>query len=287
MSAGIIFPTDPFNERTPDDAFGDESSAARWANIPISLVDHDSLDYGSDNVRLFKLPESGSEVFYRGWMVTAEEYEAMFIALQENGIDMISTPENYVSAHHLPGWIDIFKDVTPKTVILPADPDHETILRCAEELGAESFIVKDYVKSRKAEWDTACFAPDLQHLPSVVNEFIRLQEEFLVGTVVVREFVELDKSEPEIRVWWVHNVPVLATAHPDDPNTPIYEPSEAFLYGLKELVEELGSPFVTTDLAKKADGEWIVIEVGDGQVSGLPTSITDDQIEKLFTAVLK
>jgi hypothetical protein len=32
-------------------------------------------------------------------------------------------------------------------------------------------------------------------------------------------------------------------------------------------VAKLGSPFVTVDLAQRDDGQWRVVEVGDGQVS--------------------
>jgi hypothetical protein len=38
------------------------------------------------------------------------------------------------------------------------------------------------------------------------------------------------------------------------------------------LVRKLGCRFVTTDLAQRTDSAWRVIEVGDGQVSDLPTS---------------
>lgn len=40
----------------------------------------------------------------------------------------------------------------------------------------------------------------------------------------------------------------------------------------KELVEKyrtLKSPFYTVDLAEKEDGSWMIIETGDGQVSGM------------------
>ncbi|MNJ00875.1 hypothetical protein D3C73_1603240 [compost metagenome] len=33
----------------------------------------------------------------------------------------------------------------------------------------------------------------------------------------------------------------------------------------------MGSRFFTMDIARTANGEWKVIEVGDGQVSGLPS----------------
>ena len=39
------------------------------------------------------------------------------------------------------------------------------------------------------------------------------------------------------------------------------------------LVAGLGLPFVTVDLALRADGGWRVVELGDGQVSDRPAAI--------------
>ncbi|MEU7141466.1 ATP-grasp domain-containing protein [Nocardia sp. NPDC046473] len=43
-------------------------------------------------------------------------------------------------------------------------------------------------------------------------------------------------------------------------------------------MKQLGPRFITTDLALRTDGVWRVIEVGDGQVSDLPTDIDPDLI---------
>ncbi|MEU7650807.1 ATP-grasp domain-containing protein [Micromonospora taraxaci] len=39
------------------------------------------------------------------------------------------------------------------------------------------------------------------------------------------------------------------------------------------MIAGLGLPFVTVDLALRTDGVWRVIDLGDGQVSGRPTTI--------------
>jgi len=39
--------------------------------------------------------------------------------------------------------------------------------------------------------------------------------------------------------------------------------------GLVASCAELGSPYYTVDFVELADGGWVVIEMGDGQVSGL------------------
>lgn len=90
------------------------------------------------------------------------------------------------------------------------------------------------------------------------------QEDTLNGGIVLRRFE--DYRTAETRVWWVDGVPVLTTAHPDSP-APQAEPD---LTAVAPLVAALACPFITTDLALRADGEWRVVEVGDGQVSDLP-----------------
>ncbi|MGN9809953.1 ATP-grasp domain-containing protein [Micromonospora sp. BQ11] len=43
---------------------------------------------------------------------------------------------------------------------------------------------------------------------------------------------------------------------------------------LTPLVAALHLPFVTVDLAQRDDGLWRVVELGDGQVSDRPTTIS-------------
>jgi hypothetical protein len=43
-------------------------------------------------------------------------------------------------------------------------------------------------------------------------------------------------------------------------------------------VAALGLPFVTVDLARRDDGVWRVIELGDGQVSDRPATIAPDAL---------
>lgn len=49
------------------------------------------------------------------------------------------------------------------------------------------------------------------------------------------------------------------------------------------MIAGLGLPFVTVDLALRADGVWRVIELGDGQVSDRPTTI---EPEAMIAALL-
>ena len=225
-------------------------------------------------------------MLYRGWMIPAAAYESLEAAVVAKGSSLITTAAQYVSAHHLPGWLEIFKALTPATTFVPVNATPDEVVAAAAALGGTAFVVKDWVKSRKYEWDTAAYAPTIESLPGVVAEFIRLQEEFLVGEVVIRRFVDLDKSQPEIRVWWARATIALVSPHPDFSGALLPEIDAAFLDRVGAAVAELGSPFVTTDLAMTSNGEWLVIEVGDGQVSGLPDSANQDEIQSILGAAL-
>ena len=142
-------------------------------------------------------------------------------------------------------------------------------------------IAKDYVKSRKHEWLEACYLPDLRDVAvveAVVATFVERQAESLAGGVVVRAYEDFDAGG-EARVWWLDGAAVLVTPHPD---TPTLRPKPE-LDAVAPLVAALGCRFVTTDLARRTDGAWRVIEVGDAQVSGIADA---DQFGALLPALL-
>lgn len=64
----------------------------------------------------------------------------------------------------------------------------------------------------------------------------------------------------------------LVGAHPDTPND--LPPSTLDLSTLTPLVAALDLPFSTIDVAQRDDDTWRVIELGDGQVSDRPTTIS-------------
>jgi hypothetical protein len=283
----LLLPFDPLNERAVEDVFSRDRDAAKELEVLTLLLDHDRLVGTEQAVAVRGLADAKASMLYRGWMIPATAYEALEAAVVAKGSSLITTAAQYTSAHHLPGWIDIFKELTPATTFVAVNATPDEIVAAATALGGPAFVVKDWVKSRKYEWDTAAFAPTVDTLPGVVAEFIRLQEEFLVGEVVIRRFVDLDKSQPEIRVWWARGHVALVSPHPDFSGASLPAIDGAFLERVCAAVVELGSPFVTTDLAMTSSGDWLVIEVGDGQVSGFPDSARQAEIDSILRAVLR
>ncbi|MFF4392025.1 ATP-grasp domain-containing protein [Streptomyces sp. NPDC001552] len=290
----VLYCHDPLNERRADAHFAAQARQLRDAGGTALLIDHDALLAGDAERAVARVPEGTGAVWYRGWMIPSGHYAALDAALRRRGGELVVTPEAYRRAHELPGWYETFAGLTPVSGWLPAAagaaPDPEGLAALVAGLPPGAAIVKDYVKSRKHEWDEACYVPDLADraaLNRVVARFVELQGEFLAGGVVVRafeDFVTPEATAAEVRVWWRDGVPGLVTAHPDSPVNEVPEPAlESTLEPVRAAVEALGCPFVTTDLALRADGVWRVVEVGDGQVSDLHPEADQAAFVRLLT----
>lgn len=276
MTVSLLLCHDPLRPARYDPYFGPQAVAARQAGSAVALLDHDALLAGRAAEAVRRVPRDLGPVRYRGWMIPTPAYADLDAALTERGVQLLTSPAQYRTAHELPGWYPAFAAVTPASSWLACAPlrapGPDELARAAAKLPVGAGIVKDYVKSRKHDWDQACYLPDLadtEAVHRVVSRFVELQDDALAGGIVLRAFEDLHREAGEARVWWLDGEAVLTTAHPDTPDLrPVPELAE-----VGPLVRHLGCRFVTTDLARRTDGTWRVIEVGDGQVSDLPTGM--------------
>ncbi|WP_330294922.1 ATP-grasp domain-containing protein [Streptomyces sp. NBC_00503] len=291
MATTVLYCSDPLNERRVDSHFAAEAGALRAAGAATALIDHDALLAGDAERAVARVPAGAGELWYRGWMIPARRYAELAAALRERGSALRVSPEAYRRAHELPGWYEAFAGLTPPSGWLATapgkTPDPAELAELAAALPARSGIVKDYVKSRKHQWAEACHLPDLADRAAVhrvVSRFVELQGEDLSGGVVLRafeHFTAAGDAATEVRVWWRGGEPRLLTAHPDSPHAEFPPPE---LGPVRAAVSALDCPFVTTDLALRADGVWRVVEVGDGQVSDLHRQADPAAFAHLLTA---
>jgi hypothetical protein len=289
MPTPVLYCCDPLNPRRVDEHFAPEAQEVRACGGAVGLIDHDALLQGDAQQAVAQVPAGLGNAWYRGWMIPGDRYAALAEVLSRRGTELLVAPEQYRTAHELPGWYPTFVDITPASMWRPTKPGEiltaEDLAVLAEPLLPGAGIVKDYVKSRKHEWEQACFIPDLADaagLARVVQRFVELQEEFLAGGVVLRTFEAFSKPEPvaaEVRVWWLDGEPRMLTPHPDSPFESSLVPD---LDHIGPAVQRLGCRFVTTDVALRSDGVWRVVEVGDGQVSDLHQSISRGKLAALL-----
>lgn len=276
----ILFPADPLAPREVDPAFAVEADAAGGAGCEVEIVDLEALLDERDPRRAVRRVSArpGSAV-YRGWMLRPGAYSLLHEALGERGVGMVTSPVEYRTCHHLPEVYPFLEGRTPRTVWVPVDEPWaaESVARLAATLGPGPLVVKDYVKSRKHEWLDACFIPsgtDGDAVARVTGNFRDRQGEVFEGGLVLREYVPLRPAgthprsgmplSREARCFVVAGKVVTAAPYWEDVDQePVDVPG-----WVHALVREIPSPFFTLDLAQRAsDGEWIVMEAGDGQVS--------------------
>lgn len=276
----FLFCSHPFYPQRVDEDYEEEYQAAGLEN-PCALFSYENLMEG-------KLSMYGEEILgftiYRGWMMKPEKYRILYEKLEEKGIVLINTPEEYERYHMLPGWYDDFRDVTPESV-WENTGTLEAVLELTQGLTGPH-IVKDYVKSRKHEWYDACFIRDIENTADcsrVVGNFINRQERDLVGGVVLRKYVELnsigyhEKSgmpiSEEYRVFVLFNTIMIIDDYWRTDVNVVFSNDE--MNWIKSIAGRIRSGFATVDIARKKNGELIVMELGDGQVSGLQQIVAD------------
>ena len=266
----LLVPADPLRRRRADEHFAPEAMAARDAGHDVALIDHDALAEPDGAERaVARVPDGGGAAVYRGWMLASGQYCALANALAPKGTALRTSAAQYRRAHELPGWYPALAPVTPAAAWTAGDAEQEFRTACAR-LGPGPAVLRDYVKSMKHYWHEAAYIPDVaDHAAAwkVAARFRELRDDEFTGGFVLRRLERFTSAEA--RTWWTGGTCRLATAHP---GTPGDLPPDIDLEAITPLIRSLGLPFVTAELALRADGTWRVVELGDGQVSDRPAS---------------
>lgn len=270
----FIFCNHPLYQRKVDEDYEVEYQEA-GLHHSCALFSYEDMERGK--LSLFGEEISGLTI-YRGWMMKPEMYSDFYTLLEQKGIYLINTPEEYERYHTLPGWYDDFTDETAQSV-WETEGNVENALLKAKQLSG-SYIVKDYVKSRKHEWYDACFISniaDVANTASVIKNFVERQGDSLVGGIVLRKFENLKQIgfhersgmpiSEEYRVFvYAGKVLIMDNYWTEKEDVKL---SDSEISWIESIAKKIRSNFATVDIARKADGELVIMELGDGQVSGL------------------
>ena len=269
-----------YPKRVDEDYEGEFQAASRDRSC--ALFSYENLENG-------ELSLYGDDIYgltvYRGWMMKPEMYRLFYDKLEAKGIILINTPEEYERYHMLPGWYEDFKEFTARSLW-----EDKGSLSSAMEMTkglTGPYIVKDYVKSRKHEWYDACFIPEIddrENAEKIIGNFLDRQGDDLVGGVVLRKYENLkqigfhEKSRmpisEEYRLFiFAGKIIIMDDYWQADKGAGFNEDELAWL---NEIAKKVKSNFVTIDIARREDGRLIIMELGDGQVSGLQQIKADD-----------
>lgn len=294
----IIYCDNVFDSKVVEPDYEAEMRSANSAGFDSSLISFEELNEGNiaKALRLIPMADQSEMAIYRGWMLTPKVYKSLYDGLLSKNVKLINDPSEYTHCHYLPESYEIIKEITPTSNW--SNPQDELSLERIDALtdafGQSAIIVKDYVKSQKHNWAEACFIPDAsdkKNVHSVVEKFLEFRGTDLNVGLVFRKFEELEfltkhsKSgmplTKEFRVVFAHDKVVAVFDYWDEGDYGTAQPElEPFI----KIAQKVKSNFFSMDVAKKKNGDWILMELGDGQVAGLPDNA---DVEKFYESLKK
>lgn len=187
------------------------------------------------------------------------------------GAKLINSYDEHRYVANMGNWYEDLKEITPKSW-----PGIEWI----DEEGP--YVLKGETNSRRQKWSSHMFANSIDDAKKVFN---KLSEDSLLSNQVIwiRKFEKLKNHGFQVNgmpisdeyrffvcdgqilsggFYWTSCVEDIQTI-PDNKSVP-----RDFLKKAVSLVDRK-IRFYTIDVAQKENGEWIVIELNDGQMSGL------------------
>ncbi len=279
----LIYCDSVFDQNKVEPDYALEQNAAQSIGFKTHLISFEELTSGNVKKALQLIPELKDEAtaLYRGWMLTIQAYTLLYEALQEKNIVLINDPKAYKHCHYFPSSYHKIEGYTPKSFWSePNAPlDEKQILELAANFDTAPIIVKDFVKSEKHHWEEACYIPnasDRNAVLKVTKQFLELRGDSLNEGLVFRAFEELEhitdhhKSgmplTKEFRVFFLNGAVLALFPYWDNVD---YGDQLPELRPFIEIAQYIESQFFTMDIAQKTNGEWIIMELGDGQVAGL------------------
>jgi hypothetical protein len=202
-------------------------------------------------------------------MLKPDKYQELYEILISRGVTLINNPDEYEMCHLFPKSYEDIKDFTPKTEWY--DNYKNIDWKCINS-EFKRFMIKDYVKSVKGTSFPSCFQTPVEDetMNKYIDEFIKLRGALFTKGIVIKEFVDFKRygeATNEYRAFYLKGKLVTVSRNSNQSENCPFVPSE-----FVERFTGLKSSFYTIDFAELDNGKWIIIEVGDGQVSGLSPS---------------
>lgn len=291
----ILFCESSIEANKVDEDFEDQFLSAKqngFLTLIFSFEDLISTDRFSIATKRIKVSDKFEKIIYRGWMLTPKQYSILYNDLLAKNYKLINTVEEYQNCHYLPDSLKFINHKTPKTIFEKFENESsiDKLIDKSKIFGHKSVILKDYVKSEKHDWETACFvknASDIDNLKQTINNLIELRGNYLNEGIVIREFVELNdltihsKSAmpltEEYRLFFYAKKLVGIYDYWEEGEYKLSKPDTT---EFEEIAKRIDSNFFSMDIARQKNGELIIIELGDGQVAGLPDKTNRNKFYK-------
>lgn len=254
------------------------TEAARLAGCQVYYIPQDFSQCETAENALAHVPDQDRETpaVWIGYIPAPERYRAIHAAALDKGLRLLNGPDEHLDAQEFDRAYPRLAGITPESLVVTSEDE------CAEaaaRLGLPVFV-KGAVQSRKSRGWRACVAETADELRLLVRHLLDLEERSR-GRVVVRKLARLRHTRVsaqgfplgrEYRVfllrgevlglgyYWEGADPLAALA-PDE--------ERSVLFLAEEAARRVGTSYVAVDVGQAEGGEWLVIETGDAQFSGV------------------
>jgi hypothetical protein len=243
----ILFPSLPYS-RTIDPMWQEEATVAQGLGYTVCL-------YDAEQQKLLQKPRQDLPTLYRGWMLSEAEYQQLATLTP-----LLVEPALYLASHQASAWYSTIAPFTPRSVFAPASEAQWAVEDFLRSNGR--CFVKGVVKS----FGPASKITSQTDLTSLLRKHQIAADELLF----VREFIDLS-ARAEERFFAVQGVAYGASGC-------------AFPPELRLALAQLQNRwFYTIDIAYTKQGQPIIIEIGDGQVS----DTKEWQVADLYQTVIR
>lgn len=204
-------------------------------------------------------------------------YKELERDVENSGGKMVNSYRQHLFIADMAQWCDVLGDLTPR------------LYRRLQDLPEQGpFVVKGQTNSKKHLWNTHMFAHDKRAAGDVWS---RLMDDMLIGQqdIYVRDFVPLVRLaegfnglpiSKEFR-FFILDGKILCggfywASHTADLEV-IPDVSEVPQEFLQKVIDTIGdnARFYVLDVAQTCAGHWTVVEINDGQMSGLSCNTPD------------
>lgn len=264
----ILFPAQPYSSlREVDSEYLSEYNNANFLNFNIVLFDFDEF-VKRGNLLLSKQTENPKAVIYRGWMMKSDIYACFYKACFRNKLELINNPLEYQYKHEYPYVYNTFPQSCSLSVNF-VENSLENIKKATNIVGTD-FILKDYVKSAKGVSNLFRIKDKTnEEISQILEEFKEYRDNHFNTGFVFKHFEELQQEEFRV---FIFKKQVLSINLNSDCKEGLYTYKHLMISNwiANNLKSFASSDFFTIDFGfRKSDDSLVLLECGDGQVSGL------------------
>lgn len=271
----VLFPNFELSPKQVEPDFMPEFKICQLLGIQTMLMDHTKLCNFKPDFLKTSIYGKG-DVIYRGWMVTPKQYEYMYSILVRFGFTLITNPIAYKATHYFPSAYPLIKKYTVPTIWEKEPIDVRSLYSFVQK--NDKCVLKDYVKSEKGtKFQYVDKTLSRDKFRNLIKDFKEYRRGSYNEGIVLKKYIIPKKYEDitgrimktnEWRAFFFKGVMISLNQNSLlDPNT-TDEPSTYFIKNVAQNLFNVAT-FFSVDFMETRDKNWILLEVGDGQVSGL------------------